>query len=108
MASVTVPTGKYFVIFSVYAQDTSAYSPTFISSLQCQVFQDGVSIDSAITSFPYSSAILQLTYPTLATVVSASSTLSVSCGTGPMYPGSTTAEANGRIQAIAVSSLSIQ
>jgi hypothetical protein len=107
VASVTVPTGTYIVTVSVYAEDLTPTSTGFNTSLQCQVFQDGVYFDFAYSSFAYPNALLQLTLPTSASVTSATSTLSVACGTGSTL-GHGIAAAQGRIQAIQVSSLSIQ
>jgi hypothetical protein len=108
VASVTVPTGTYIVMLSVYAQDQSPTSVGFNTSLQCLLLQDGTVIDFAYSDFAQLNALLQMTLPSSAIVTSAASTLSVTCGTGPEYPGIGAAEAQGRIQAIKVSSLTIQ
>jgi len=107
MASITVPTGEYIVFMSVYAQDGSDGTNFFQDSLQCLLYQDGVIIDSTVIgSFAYVSAIQMLNDTSHATVINASSVLSVRCGAAPA--GGAGAIANARIQAIKVSSLTIQ
>ena len=106
VAAVTVPTGNYVILYWVYAQDL-ADSPAHFSnnSLQCTLYQDSAPFDgNAISSFAYINAIQTLNYTSYAAVTAASSTLSVYCGTA----GPAGAEAAGRIQAIKVSSLTIQ
>lgn len=109
VASITVPTGTYIVFMSVYSQDLSDGPQNFFqNSLQCLLFQDGSSFDNrtVIGSFPYSSAIQMLNYTSSTTVTAASSVLSVQCGTAPSGGGP--AYAIGKIQAIQVSTLTIQ
>jgi hypothetical protein len=106
VASITVPTGYYVLFISVYGQDL-ATSPAQFSqnSLQCSLFQDGVQSDgNMIASFAYINAIQMLNDTSWAMVTAPSSTLTVYCGTA----GLAGAEAAGRIQAIKVSSLSVQ
>ena len=94
---------------SVYSQDLSDGPQNFFqNSLQCLLFQDGSSFDNrtVIGSFPYSSAIQMLNYTSSTTVTAASSVLSVQCGTAPSGGGP--AYAIGKIQAIQVSTLTIQ
>jgi len=108
VASVTVPTGTYIVMLSVYGQDQSPTSAGFNTSLQCLLLQDGNQIDYVYSDFAQQYALLTMTLPSSAIVTSTTSKLSVTCGTGPVYPGTGTAVAQGRIQAIQVSSLTIQ
>ncbi len=94
------------MIYTVYAQDNTQALKDFLqNSLQCVVLQDNTgTVTSSIGAFAYISAIQMLNDTAVATVTSSSSVFNLNCGT----TGGAGAVANGKIQAIKVSSLTIQ
>jgi hypothetical protein len=108
LATIVVPDGNYTVNATVGAQDTTPPTMAFNSSMQCEVRQNDIPIDSSmLSSFSFPSALMRMTYPLSARIINGPATLTLACGTAGSG-GTATAGASGRIQAIKVGTLTIQ
>ena len=108
LATIVVPDGNYIVNATVGAQDTTPPTMAFNSSMQCEVRQNDIPIDtSMLSSFSFPSALMRMTYPLSARIINGPATLTLACGTTGSG-GTATAGASGRIQAIKVGTLTIQ
>src|SRR5262245_7035282 len=108
LATIVVPDGNYIVNATVGAQDATPPTMAFNSSMQCEVRQNDIPIDtSMLSSFSFPSALMRMTYPLSARIINGPATLTLACGTAGSG-GTATAAASGRIQAIKVGTLTIE
>ena len=107
VASVTVPTGTYVVNFSVYGEDMTPTAEGFNTSLQCQEFSRTARTGWILLIARSPIGMRSTADPSNIgdRYICSEHVNHVSCGTGPLIPGTGTATVQGRIQAVQVTSL---